>query len=384
MFSNLSTDPQESATPYPIYDNSLSFKDYISACRAIIQEKRLDLGENRTHAQKILDANSPFEAAPKSHASKYKYGALLIHGLLDCPFSLRDLADKLQAHGILSRAILLPGHGTSPSDLLNITYQAWIDAVQYGVESIRDQVDKLYLIGYSTGAALSIYQALRNENISGIVLLSPAVKIKAPVDIVMGWHYCVKSVLLRNQLNWAYCEPEIDYAKYHSIPFNAVNQVSMLTKEVKRLRAMHALHSPMLMIVSRDDETISCTEAVNFFSSMTHAQSKLLLYTGCKKNYKDTRIQVRNACYPTKNIDSFSHISIPFAPNNSHYGVQGDYIEASHESEQEFIYGAYNRIQVRTYRWLYQAGIVSHPRRELTYNPDFDFMADTVINFVTQ
>ena len=383
MFNNLSASINNSSINYPIADSNLAFSDYIALTRAIIEERRADNAIPH-HPDFVVDANSPFELYPenpKRSGNRLKYGALLIHGLLDCPFSLKDIGLRLQSNGILTRAILLPGHGTSPGDLLQVSYHDWLLAVRYGVETLRREVEQIFLIGYSTGAALSIYQALQDSHISGVILLSPAIRIKAPVDIVVGWHSLVKT-LSRTSTQWIYNEAEIDYAKYKSIAFNPVSQVSKLTRVIHDLRQHHTLNAPMFMVVSHEDETISSHRAIDFFSNMPNEESKLLLYTSFDHQYPDPRILSRQSHFPDLGIKHLSHASIPFAPTNPHYGQQGDYAYASHTNMKEITYGAYNRIEERWYHMLYQLGMTQKKRRELTYNPDFEFMAEKIVNFV--
>lgn len=383
MLSNPSATLNESIINYPISDSSLPFADYIARSRAIIEERRPDLQKGQNNSL-ILEANSPFElipATPILSGTRMKYGVLLIHGLLDCPFSLRDIGTQLQQSGILCRAIVLPGHSTTPADLLTISYHDWIQALRYGVESLKKEVDHVFLAGYSTGAALSVYQALQDSQISGIILLAPAIRIKAPVDIVVGWHYMRK--WFSQSQAWLNTEEEIDYAKYLSIPFNPITQVALLTRVLRELRAHHELTCPVLMAVSREDETISSHKAIDFFSSLRNQDSKLLLYTSGSVSYPDKRILPRPSVYPELNVKHFSHVSIPFAPDNPHYGQQGDYPFASHLNTKNTIFGAYNRIEADAYEFLYKMKLTQYVRRELTYNPDFKFMTEQMIQFIT-
>lgn len=383
MFSNLSATIHETTVSYPITDSTLPFSDYIARTRAIIEERRVDLQKPGINANQVIEANCPFELYPDQPiqlGKKLKYGALLIHGLLDSPFSLRDIGKQFQANGILSRAILLPGHGTTPSDLLNISYHDWIQAVRYGVESLRNEVDEIFLVGYSTGATLSIYQALQDIKVAGVILLSPAIRIRAPVDIVVDWHYFMRWTSKNKE--WFYVEDEDDYAKYCSIPFNAVAQVSKLTGVIHELRQQHSLILPMMMVLSREDETISSSRAMEFFSSLRNRDSKMLLYTSIEHRYPDPRIETRLSTNHEQQIKHFSHISIPFAPSNSHYGVKGDYEYASHPEKKEYIYGAYNRIEVGAFNLLNKLGLSKFKRKELSYNPDFNYMAKELVQFI--
>src|SRR3990167_5170318 len=86
---------------YPIYDPGLPFSDYIQKIRHIIAHARQDLDQR---AKWIIEANSPFELRPDNKPTR---GALLIHGLLDSPFIMRDIAERFRDQGYLVRSILL-------------------------------------------------------------------------------------------------------------------------------------------------------------------------------------------------------------------------------------------------------------------------------------
>ena len=132
---------QDPCTKYPINNLELEFADYLSECRTIIQNTRTDLGRY-PNPTAIIDANTPFELKPEKPVSTTtRYGALLIHGLLDCPFIMRDIGNTLQSQGLLVRSILLPGHGTVPSGLLQVKYQDWLQATHYGITSLSKEVD---------------------------------------------------------------------------------------------------------------------------------------------------------------------------------------------------------------------------------------------------
>ena len=145
---------------YPIDNLALNFADYIAESTKIITQHRVDL--HSENATQIITANSPFEFRPKTSG---RYGALFIHGLLDSPFSMREIALYLQSQGILSRAIVLPGHSTVPGALLHTDYHEWLQALRYGIASFTQtqEVERIFLIGFSTGASLALLHTLQNE-----------------------------------------------------------------------------------------------------------------------------------------------------------------------------------------------------------------------------
>ena len=379
MFSNLSASTQITTINYPITDSDLPFAQYIQQCQTIIADRREDLTANSIAAEAIIQANSPFEYYPEAAPSKIKHGALMTHGLLDCPFTFREIGAHLRDQGILTRAVLLPGHGTRASDLLHVTYHDWLQAVRYGIEALKKEVESVYLIGYSTGAALSIYHALQDTQIDGIILLSPAIKIRIPVDLIAGWHYLNNS--LGKNKNWVYRSNETDYTKYKSITYNSVRQVSKLTDAVREMGVDNPLKTPVYMILSREDETISSHDAIDFFTTQHHPESKMRLYTTSDYKYPDPRIETHKSIYPTLNIAHLSHPCLTFSAENPHYGQQGDYQFASLK-QHNHVYGAYNRIEINAFKLMAKSKLVKAPRHVLTYNPDFANMTKSISNFI--
>lgn len=381
MLSNLSEPIHVPFTDMlSLIDGNPVFSDYITRCRECIAKRRTDLSDSNQNL--ILKANTPFELTPlKSNLNTkhFKYGALLIHGLLDSPFSLLEIGQRLQKEGVLCRSILLPGHGTVPEDLMHVTYQEWIDTVSYGINTFKNQVDELFLIGYSTGAALAAYHALSSDNIAGIIMLSPAIRIKAPVHIVAAWHNFRKHIS-KNNKDWIHKEKEVDYAKYRSVCFNGYNQVAKLANILHEIGSKKVLSTPLLEILSEEDETISASAALKHFSKLHNPRNRLLIYGAKQKNYHDARITYRPSYYPDLRIHHFSHVAIPFSADNPHYGRHGDFIYASHS--EDAIYGGYNKLEVKFLTHLKKLGLVKHLRNELTYNPDFDYMMNAIVEFI--
>lgn len=365
------------ATVNPMKKSTPSFADTVKQCKDRIRQRRQDLNTLEALAEKIIDANCPYEYRPSGEPT---HGVLLIHGLLDCPFSLRDIGQHLAAAGMLVRSVLLPGHGTRPDDLMHIKYQDWITVVHEAIAALKQETGKVTLVGYSTGAALSVYEALFDQDIASLVLLSPAIKVKVPVNVVVTWHTLTS--VFSKQKGWLCKEEEIDYAKYLSVPFNAVHQVNALTDVVREQRKKTGLTTPIFMVISREDETISSHHAIAFFESLPNPLNRMLLYSARDHRYPDKRITTRLAHYPTQGINHLSHTSIPFSPNNPHYGQHGDYLAASHPHHEEVLFGAYNRIEVDLFNLLYNLGLTAHKRRELTYNPDFDYMMRHITKFI--
>jgi len=171
-----------------------------------------------------------------------KVGVLLLHGMSDSPYSLRNIGLGLNKQGAFVVGLRLPGHGTVPSGLLNATWEDMAYAVKLSMEFLFKKTNgaPLYIVGYSTGGALGLhYQLLTLDNplqrkCSGLVLISPAIGV-AKVAALAKWQEKLSYIPGCEKLAWTDILPEYDPYKYNSFAVNAGNQVYRLTNEVGRL-----------------------------------------------------------------------------------------------------------------------------------------------------
>ncbi len=320
-----------------------SFEEYKKQCRTLIEHHRKDLISSSR--EKIVDANTPFELRP---AAATKQGVLLIHGLLDCPFMLKDIALSLQSE-LLVRSILLPGHGTVPGALLNIKKEDWIRTVKENIAQLKKEVEKIILIGFSTGGTLALHHALHDEMISGICLIAPALKINSHIDFASNWYQMISPFWPRAA--WLNCTKEMDYTKYQSICFNSVYEVYTLAKKTLEIAETRPLHCPQWIAIPNADHTIRSKKTLDYFKTHTKEKDQCLIYARPSFSEKNKKITIRSTIYPELNVKDFSHVNLPIAPDNIHYGKKGDYPENK-----------------------------THPI--LMYNPDFDFFIQHMKEFI--
>lgn len=364
---------------YPKITNQLPFADYIDACRHMVKMRRQDLHRYQHLTDTIINANSPFESQINSPQKK-RIGVLLTHGLLDCPFTFDEINSQLHQQGIMTRALLLPGHGTRPEDLIKVSYHDWLQVVRYGIDSLRAEVDCIFLMGYSTGASLSLYHALQDNHLAGLILIAPAIKLRAPVEIGSTLYH-LSNQLSKNK-DWVLHAEENDYAKYRSIAFNGVRQVVKLSEAIRDMSRQTMINQPTLMILSREDETIASDEAIAFFNATPNPQNRMLLYSDKPFAHADARIATRLTNKMAANMSSMSHPALAFSANNPHYGESGDYVNASRLNNGNYVYGAYNNIELKAFDIMNKFGFIDKQRRILTYNPDFSFMVESILAFI--
>jgi carboxylesterase len=104
-------------------------------------------------------------------------GILLLHGLTATTAEVRPLATYLYRQGFTVAAPLLPGHGTSPQDLNQQTWQSWRTSAEGVYESLLKICQKVIVGGESMGGLLALLLARSHPELKGILLYAPALRI---------------------------------------------------------------------------------------------------------------------------------------------------------------------------------------------------------------
>jgi esterase/lipase len=345
----------------------LNFSNYIADIKNIIRRSRHDL--NGSDKEVILEANSPFEMRPENYDGEK--AILLVHGLLDSPFTLRDIGEYFLKKGFLVRAILLPGHGTVPGDLLETNELEWIKASEFGMKSLRKEARKIYYFGFSTGGSLGLYHALSGETLEGLIVIAPALKLKPLIHYPSYFLKWIRYLFKWDK--WIFQKSNYNYAKYQYYPAKLANDLEGLIQKINHFPNAQ-LQIPLFMVLSEDDETIDSQAAVQFFLKQKNPKNHLIYYSTLNISFEDERITVLNSVYKEKNILSFSHICLPVSPDNVYYGEQGEYQDSVYKNAQSnacIVYKGALNLRSKKYSAF----------QRLTYNPDFEGMMERITRY---
>lgn len=364
----------------------LSFADYVMLTRDTLREAHARLGT--TEPEKVVEGNMPFALKPRvadGTSKPYRRGILLTHGLTDSPYFMRHLANYFAGQGFLVLAILLPGHGTQPGDLLDVEWREWAKAVAYGTECVAREVDEVYLGGLSTGATLSLYQSLKDTRVRGLFLFSPALKITsravyAKMHKLYSW--------FKPAARWVTIQPDADLYKYESFPKNGAAQMRSLTHAVQAANRGRASSIPIFAVASADDATVQATATLDFMARTRHPASKLVwngtATTALPDGFPTHRLEQVNSAYPEQRILSSAHTAIVLPAADAHYGVHGDYANCAHyypDQIEKYIACRTHPAQVSQGEITpenLQTGIM----RRLMFNPSFADMTNSMRKFM--
>ena len=360
------------------------FDNYLNEVESYLQEHRTFISNNKT--QEIF-MNMPFECGTQFR----DIGVLLVHGLGDSPYFFRDVANAMCNEGIHVRTILLPGHGSKPGDMLNVSYQQWQTETNHHIRLFSKEVDNLYIGGFSTGANLTTiasFSMAEELDIKGLMHFSPAFKSRFFVSRLAPY--------IDSLFPWPNVEEEDNPSRYNStaMPGFAAYQESvnvlqdLFTHSEKEERT---LNLPVLMVVAEKDSVVdTAIIAEQFRDNFTHPHKCLLWQGEDDPEVPENTLIMQTMTIPEQRISAASHMSTLFSDKNPLYGTASDFricdngqgsdAEARCKAGEEVWYGPWgfkpgnadgnlaNSEQDRVYA-------------RLTYNPYFDRMVDQLLAF---
>jgi alpha-beta hydrolase superfamily lysophospholipase len=236
------------------------------------------------------DWNRSFELAPEGAAAG---AVVLLHGLTDSPYSMRNLARRYRDHGFVAVAIRLPGHGTVPAGLTGVHWEQWSEATRLAVREARRRAAPgapLHLVGYSNGGALAMkyaLDALDDPSLprpARIVLVSPMIGVTALARFagILGWPAVFPAFA---GAAWLGIVPEFNPFKYNSFPVNGARQSSLVARSLQAQIARRAREGglaelpPILTFQSVVDFTVSTRAIVDaLYAQLPANGSELVLF----------------------------------------------------------------------------------------------------------
>ena len=338
----------------PNYSQS-SFQQYMDETKQWLTEHRVFKSND---LEKELAVNLPFEIKPNKPNGK---GVLLVHGLGDSPFSFIDVAQHLAKQGYLVRSILLPGHGSKVGDLMLPSLEDWQNVVHHHTQLLKEQTEEVWLGGYSTGANLVTSEALKDNDIKGLLLFSPAFKPGSPT---------VKFAKIASYfVTWADQDPETNPIRYNSLPMHGAAVYYDTVKVVQQDLEDKKYTKPVFMIASEGDHVIDTTFATSVFKNQFTNVKNHLVWQG-ENTFPANNATTFSMNRPDLKIVDGSHMGLLFSPINPEYGEKGTVRICSNGQTEEQEKACEEGADV----WFSAYGVKEEGKifARLTYNPYFE------------
>lgn len=340
-----------------------SFAAYQAETRDLITTRRSFQSED--HAAEI-GYNTPDEWRPED-GGRPQRAILLVHGLGDSPFSFTDIGPVLARQGFLVRTVLLPGHGTNPADLIEVSADDWRRVVAEQTALLKKDADTVYLGGFSTGANLVTALAMNDPGIAGLLLFSPGFRS----DESYEWMAPLISPFVTWLRDPEPGRPQQNPVRYLNVPTNGFGQFHHTSAAVREALDDKTFDKPAIVVMAEHDSVLDVARIAAIFSDrFTNPASRLIWY-GSPPSVADERILVKPDHLPEYRISQFSHMSVLFAPENTLYGREGSLRFCENGQNEDFYARCKNGEEVWYSDWGLQDPERIHAR--LTFNPYFDW-----------
>ena len=240
--------------------------------------------------EKGENINASFELIPQN----IKGGVLLLHGLTDSPYMMRDLAKIFYNKGYYVLGMRYKYHGTFPGELTKISQSDFEEAAVFGSKMIKEKLKNIdnsefYMVGFSTGAAATLQYITSNMKKDRTLLkpkkvfwLSPAMGVSpaAKFGFLDMW---VSMIPYFKKFQWLDINPEYDPAKYNSFPKNPGIQVYYLIKKAKLNFSKLSIEErknlpPIYSYTSLVDSTVLDKDLYDIFFKMENPSNKLVIF----------------------------------------------------------------------------------------------------------
>jgi len=181
-----------------------------------------------------------------------KDGIYIIHGFTNTTYETRDLAKYLGEQGFYTKAINLPGHGTTPEDCNRTKFTDWIEFTEQGVAEMSSRCDNVYVIGISMGSDLALH-------LSSVFPLNAAVFASTVLEFKEYFSTRILTPLFHRivpfrekRLSYPKAiRDKFDYLGYKVWPISAANEMRKLTNKVQK--ELPKIKCPALVIHSAKD-----------------------------------------------------------------------------------------------------------------------------------
>lgn len=234
------------------------------------------------------------------HGHKTKYVVVFHHGLYESPFYMRKLAQHLFDQGMNVLLPTLSGHWTSPPEKSKkANYQDWIREQRLALSYAWPLGEKVILAGYSTGGLLAVYGTLTEPNISGLILIAPALGLHPEVALasslgsLLGIHgNGLQDMPAADGKDVPYFAPElgmqVHYLQRHfwktMLHLSDRNVGEVYRNEKWRIDTYQKIQVPVFLVASEADKIIHPWEVSLFYSSLRGSKDS---YFSKDQNHRD-------------------------------------------------------------------------------------------------
>lgn len=184
-------------------------------------------------------------------------GCLLTHGFTGSPFEMRELGEFLAEKGLTVLGRPLPGHGTTPHDMIETNWYDWYRACVANLAELSSKCEKVFLCGMSMGGTLSLHAAAHyagRYKVAGVAAYGAPVYLKSallPLVPILKKFIKFKPPSESDVADPAARERQESYG---TVPLECVSSLLELLNHTRH--DLQDVKVPVLLIQSKNDNTV--------------------------------------------------------------------------------------------------------------------------------
>ena len=213
---------------------------------------------------------------------KSRVGILLCHGYMAAPEEVRLLGDYLARFGYSVYGPRLRGHGTSPYNMADVTWEDWYDSVNRGYIVLRNACEHVVIGGFSTGGTLALLAAAnKKDKIDGLFSVNAPMHLKSIKTKLVGPIHYWNELLDRFNVDEGKMEyvdnepenPEINYTK------NSIKGVRELGRLMDRCGdVLERISVPALVIQEKNDPVVDPRSASTILDNLSSKEKEFYTF----------------------------------------------------------------------------------------------------------
>ncbi len=210
-----------------------------------------------------------------------KPGVVLVHGFLASPAELKHVGQQLAELGYSVLGVRLKGHGTSPWDLHERTWEEWFASVRRGHEIMSLLTTDVLIVGFATGASLALQLAATHpKGLSGIVSVSAPLKFcyrsLAFAPLMHGLNKLSEWVFVQEGIKPFHAgEPEHPDIDYRQMPIRGLVELRKVADELDS--RLTEIVCPVTIIQGMDDPIVDPASAQLIYDRISSVEKSLHL-----------------------------------------------------------------------------------------------------------
>ena len=206
-------------------------------------------------------------------------GVLLIHGFTGSPAEMLLLGNFLNRAGYTVLGVRLAGHGTSELNLMKTSNEDWFNSVLDGYNILQCLCRKIFVVGHSMGALLSL-------KLSHVRKVEKIITLAAPMFIDESLH--LQDLPPRNECrNFCFIKPRRMLKNvppavnkvYRKMPYVCIHELIHLMEEVKFL--LPKITAPILIMHGEDDHTATPYSAIFIYEKISSTDKQKIFVPNC-------------------------------------------------------------------------------------------------------